>query len=123
METIKDVVCRNFNRLVDSSGLSPKVLAKMFEVSEPTFYRWKKGEHSPELPNIEIISRALNIDPFEFYRREVPLPVPKSFKIKDISSFLEAIPDDVYSYAQSFEHTDEVWKSVMVVLKDAIKDK
>lgn len=123
METIRDVICKNFNRLIESSDLSNKTIAADAGVTEPTFYRWKSGESTPELPNIEALAKALGVDPFEFYRTDEPRKNIRSFKIKDISKFLESIPDEIYEMAQDLGHDHQVWEVVKGAHDQLMKSK
>jgi transcriptional regulator with XRE-family HTH domain len=70
METIRDLIGKNFNRLVNASPLTNREIAKLVGVNEATFYRWQNNESCPELPNIEKLAQVLNIDPLEFYKTE-----------------------------------------------------
>jgi transcriptional regulator with XRE-family HTH domain len=120
METIRDVICKNFNRLVESSDLSNKTIAQKAGVTEPTFYRWKNGENTPELPNIESLAKALGVDPIEFYQAEfTPRQLPVSATLRKMM----AIPDEVYELASELELEDEVWIEVVETLMIAAEQK
>jgi transcriptional regulator with XRE-family HTH domain len=118
MENMKELICNNFNRLIDASSLSKREVAKRIKVNENTLQRWKNKESCPELPNIESLAEVLGVSPLEFYRAEEqlkPLQIPVSKTIQK----LMAIPDDVYEAAQGVPHGHEIWGIVKDYLENA----
>lgn len=109
MENMKDLVCNNFNRLVEASPLKKREIAKLIGVNENTLQRWKNKDSYPELPNIEKLAEVLGVSPLEFYKSNVEEKVlPMSVVGKRISS----IPDDIYEMAEKYGATHDVWKDV-----------
>lgn len=121
METIKDAFCKNFTRLVESSDLTQKAIVQKMKVTEPTFYRWKSGDSEPDFKSIELLAKILNVDPYDFYRPISDRPVVKVLKIKDVLKNLDAIPEEVYDMAPSFDPGDEVWSIVKAVMKKELE--
>lgn len=121
METIRETICKNFNRLIESSDLNNKVLAQKAGVTEPTFYRWKRGESTPELDNIEAMAKALGVDASEFYRTDAP--IKKTFTMKEFKGFLGNIPDDIYEMAGELGSDHQVWEIVRGAYDHAINSK
>lgn len=120
MEKIRDVVCKNFNRLVDAYSGSKKSIAQQMGISESTLQRWKKGENTPELPNIEALAKILNVDPMEFYREESG----KIRNIKSIKTMISSVPDSIYDLAAELDDSsDSVWEEVAESLLIAIEQK
>lgn len=121
METIKEVISKNFTRLVEGSTLSQKVIAKKVGVSETTIYRWKSGENTPEPANIDKLSEVLGVSPLEFYKAETEKTTrePVSIAIKKVLS----VPDDIYEMAQRFDLSDDVWEAVRGAMEDAIEER
>jgi transcriptional regulator with XRE-family HTH domain len=122
VETIRVLICKNFNRLIEASEFNQKEIAKLVGVSEVTLHRWKRGENTPDLENIEELAKVLKIDPLEFYKSENERPSPRKLTIKSIGKYLEAIPDDIYEEAQIFNEKDEVWDLVRAVFKNGKKN-
>lgn len=117
MESMREIVCNNFNRLFENSEFSSyRALAKEIGVNENTLQRWKKKKSYPELPNVERLAKAFKVNPREFYAskdEENPSPVSKTL-IK-----MMAIPDKIYDLAISVPREDEVWEYIEEALTDA----
>lgn len=115
MENIRTVVCNNFNRLVDSSGMTKREIAHQMNISEATLQRWKSGASFPELPNLEKLAKILNVHEREFYAYEEPVvrQLPVSHALKKMMS----VPDDVYDMAIQLQELkpkdrEAVWKNI-----------
>lgn len=70
MGNIGKIVCNNFNRLIDSCGMTKRDIAHQMGVSESTLQRWKNGVSCPEIPNLERLAEVIHIDPIEFFKTE-----------------------------------------------------
>lgn len=57
-------------KYVEASSISQKKIASAVGVSEPTIYRWKKGENAPSLDNLDKLAEVLNISAFAFFQTE-----------------------------------------------------
>jgi transcriptional regulator with XRE-family HTH domain len=122
MENIRDVICKNCTRLIESSKMSQKTIASKVGVSEPTIYRWKSGENTPELANIEALANVLGVSTLEFYRTsEERAPIEMAPDIV-LRKYLR-VPNEIVELAQDFDPNDPVWGGVKTWLKDRIKDK
>lgn len=120
MENIKTIVCRNFNRLVDSSGKTKREIAQQMNISEATLQRWKNGISFPELPNIEKLAVILKVQETEFYKTEESV-AQKAEPVSIFAKKLMAIPDEVYDYAQDISLDNKIWGHVKTLLEDAAK--
>jgi transcriptional regulator with XRE-family HTH domain len=121
MENMRDLVCNNFNRLVDASPLTKRELAKMIGVNENTLQRWKNKDSYPELPNIEKLATALNVSPLEFYKTESK----PSHKVSDIREamfkIMASVPDDIFELAAKLDDPkNDVWEAIAGLLEDEI---
>ena len=126
MENIRETIQRNCKRLLDKekTGLTLGEISKKMNVSQTTLQRWKSGENSPEIDNIEKLAKILEVDPWEFYRQESIikeiLPKQTSLMIKN----LLLIPDEIYSLAIDLNDPDaEEWEGVKGILDEAIEHK
>lgn len=119
MENIRNTVCNNFNRLVDSSNLSKREIAKLIKVDESTLQRWGNGKSFPELPNIEKLAKALNVSEWEFYR--TPQEVEKPISVSNVVPLLLSIPDHIYLKAQKIGPRHMAWEAIDGILNGAIK--
>lgn len=118
MENMKDLVCNNFNRLVDSSNLKKREIAKLIGVNENTLQRWKNKDSYPELPNIEKLAEVLGVSPLEFYKSNAELRSPSLSVFKKA---LTSIPDDVFEKAAQVSLSDSAWDTVRDALDLAIE--
>lgn len=119
MGNIREIVCKNFKRLVDSSGKTKREIAQQMGVSEATLQRWKSGASFPELPNIEKLASILGVDESEFY-----LSSESEVKLMPVSGAIKKallIPDDIFELAQKLSVNDEAWGMVKIVLEVAIE--
>jgi transcriptional regulator with XRE-family HTH domain len=122
---MKQVISKNFTRLVESSHLSQKALAKAVGVSETTIYRWKSGENTPEIDNLELVAKALNIHPVEFYRMEEQpykpfaetLPVTRLLEL--LNKKVSRMDARIYDLSQRLSPDNEVWDVVAGILETA----
>jgi transcriptional regulator with XRE-family HTH domain len=124
METLRDLVCKNFNRMLeqhlkDNPGLTISRFAKDLKFSEPTFYRWKNGESVPEVANMEILARAFRVDPMEFYRQEGGPAVVNISPSRALKKYL-VIPDSIVEELCHYDSTHEVWDLIQGVI-DGVK--
>lgn len=119
---MRDTICKNFNRLVVGSKIPNREIARLTGVSESTFYRWLKGEHAPEVPNVEKLAEILKISPFEFYRPINEIIKP-NLKLSELAKQLANIPDDVFELAQEFDSEDDCWESLRVIMKKKLERK
>lgn len=110
METIKETIRKNLVRLIKESSKTQKKIASDVGVTEPTLYRWKSGEHSPEIDNIVKLAEALDVDPWEFYQKEegssYAEPVSKALRK------MMCVPDKIYNIAEKYGAGHEVWKDI-----------
>lgn len=113
MENIRDVVCRNFNRLVESSGKTKREIAQQMRVSEATLQRWKSGDSFPELPNIEKLALVLGVSTLEFYRAEDP-PAAKVEPVSILAKRILNIPDAFFDAVKDLDLGDETaWNGLI----------
>jgi transcriptional regulator with XRE-family HTH domain len=112
MESIKKIIQINCKRLLGKDARTENLseIARQMGVSPTTIQRWKSGENTPEVPNLEALAEVLKIDPMEFFRRlNEPQPTePMSTIAKRILS----IPDDIYDLASKLGANHEVWDIV-----------
>jgi transcriptional regulator with XRE-family HTH domain len=118
---IRNIVCNNFNRLVDASRMAKAEIARQMGVSATTMQRWKTGESFPELPNIEKLANVLGVDPVEFYATEMPvlreLPISRSLQK------MAAVPDEVYELAEDMKGDEAGWDIITKIMKGRIEDR
>jgi transcriptional regulator with XRE-family HTH domain len=117
VESIRDIVTRNFNRLVDSSPLSKKEIAQKMKVDPSTLQRWGSGDSFPELPNIQKLADILRVSTAEFYQAEEPI-----IKVEPPSKLLRKlllIPDHIYEKIEDFGDDEDVWTDIEVALNRA----
>jgi transcriptional regulator with XRE-family HTH domain len=126
VDNIRDVVCRNYNRLVEASPLSQREIAKRVGVDPSTLQRWRTGDSFPELPNIEKLALVLGVNALEFYNTDERLMHTQSQPVSTIFKKIMAIPDEVYEEAskipRSHERSKVAWGQVMVILKKAQRE-
>lgn len=70
MENIRVIIQKNCRRLFDESNLTLVEIARLAGVSGTTIQRWKNGENTPEVNNIEKLSEILKVRPSEFFKME-----------------------------------------------------
>lgn len=102
-------------------GLTQVALAKKLGINAQTIRDYEAGRRSPPVKNLKALAEALGVSASDLVSSEesAPLVIPVSETLKKLLS----IPDSVYEMAQYFDSSDEAWKTVMVVLEDAKKDK
>lgn len=117
METTRQIISGNITKYVEASKLSQKSIALGVGVSEPTLYRWKSGENSPDPDNIDKLAEVLGIDPDLFFEKNKT--ERRSEPVSIFAKKLMNIPDDIYEMAQEFSVKDDVWEDVRAAFENA----
>lgn len=122
MENIRTLVCKNFTKLVDSSPLSKREIARQMNISEATLQRWKTGASFPEHSNLEKLAKVLGVSDREFYADEEP--IVKTLPMEEMFKRMASIPGKVYELAAELgDVNDEGWEEVIMDLKIIIEDR
>lgn len=129
MESIRETIRKNCMRLLDKSNRTMNLaeIARLTGVSQTTIQRWKTGENSPEISNIESLANAMGVDPWEFYRHEQPIkPFAETLKVSRLMDLMgkkvNSIPDDIYELAVKVGLDDKsAWDNVRAALEVAIE--
>lgn len=114
MESMRETITRNFNRLVKESGMKKREIAHQLHISEATLQRWKAGLNIPEVTTIEALAGVLGVDPIEFYKREDNIaPMSPRGALK---KYL-VIPDEIVEGLSHFAPDDEVWEMIKTAIR------
>lgn len=117
MDSLKDILAKNIERLIEASGRSVRDIASEIKVSDVSIHRWKSGANPPDVVNMEALAKALNVDPMEFYKSEsniVPL-----YGNTALRKFL-ILPDDIVEdlSALSPDPSANVWENIRIAIEE-----
>lgn len=92
-----DDLRQRFGRLVAANrrrrGLTQQQLADQAGISLDMINRIERGTSGARFPNIEKLSKTLNVDPAELFSPDIPTAYPKSPALTNLVSRLSALPD------------------------------
>lgn len=88
MKNTREIVCKNFNRLLTASGFKQVEVAKSLCVSTATVQNWVKGKSSPTIENLDAIGALFKVDTAEFFQTSAAPQIDS--KIDDLMAQLQA---------------------------------
>lgn len=122
MESMREVVCKNFNRLwAERPDLSALAIAEATGVTRAMPYKWKSGENFPDVDKIDLLAKLFRVDVMEFYfSGATPISLHPSRALK---KYL-VIPDEVVNLAAELsDDHDVIWDSIKKDLKARLTER
>lgn len=122
MDSMKQIICNNFNRLVDESGMKHKDLADRLKVTAGSFAKWRSGIHPIDPDVIDELAGILHVDRLEFYKgAENVVPMYGNSSIRKAM----IIPDEVIEGLYEISGDEKIWEQVKLAIrlrKEAIQE-